>query len=244
MPPILSVSFLENMQYCKCSGVSFQKPRPAAEPCAHCPLGCPSTASKGQLQSIVPWRILVVTDAETLHPTVVRTPKWRQTGLCHDQPSDVLVLFSKLSIQRDFVIKSCSFIFLVFTSLLQRIDPPLSLRYIHSTFPELIRGLLTVPLALQSCQAVKEESAAASSAIDLTRVCGQQCQPPLWGCDTEISELEKHLLHLPSCLGGCGSCHLCPVHPSVAQHSWKHQAPLEKLPGMSASSKLCWEQGF
>lgn len=70
------------------------------------------------------WRIFLVTDAETLHPAVVRTPKWRQTGLCHDQPSGVLVLFSKLSIQRDFAIKSCSLIFLVFTSLPQMLDPP------------------------------------------------------------------------------------------------------------------------
>lgn len=63
----------------------------------------------------------------------------------------------------------------------------------HSTFPALIRvrGLLTVPLALQSHQAVKEESAAASSATDLARVCGQQSQPPLRGCNTEISGLEN-----------------------------------------------------
>lgn len=121
------------------------------------------------------------------------------------------------------------------------LDPPLSLRYIHSTFPALIRvrELLTVPLALQSCQVVKEESAAASSTIDLTRVCRQQSQAPLQGCNTEISGLEKHLLHLPPYLSRCGSCHVCPVHPTVPQHSWQHQAHLEKLPGMSASTKLC-----
>lgn len=179
-----------------------------------------------------PWRIFVVT---------VRTPTWRQTGLCHDQPSGVLVLFSKLSIHRAFVIKSCSLIFLVFTSVPQMLNPPLSLRYIQSTFPALIRvrGLLTVPLALQNCQAVKEESAAARSAIDLARVCRQQGQPPLQGCNTEISGLEKHLLHLPSYLGRYGPCHVCPVHPTVPQDSWQHQAPLEKLPGISASTKLC-----
>lgn len=96
-----------------------------------------------------------------------------------------------------------------------------------------------MPLALQSHQAVKEESAAASSTTDLARVCGQQSQPPSRGCNTEISGLEKHLLPLPSYLGRCVSCHVCPVHPSVPQHSWQHQAPLEKLPGTSASSKLC-----
>lgn len=70
------------------------------------------------------------------------------------------------------------------------IDLPLSLRYIHSTFPALIRvgGLVTVPLALQSCQAVKEERAADSSTTALTRVCRQQSQPPSWGCNTEISD--------------------------------------------------------
>lgn len=104
------------------------------------------------------------------------------------------------------------------------LDPPLSLRYIHSTFPALIRVRepLTVPLALQSCQAVKEESAAASFTTDLTRVCRQQSQPPLQGCNTEISGLEKHLLHLPPYLGRCGLCHVCPVHPTVPQHSWQH----------------------
>lgn len=108
--------------------------------------------------------------------------------LSHHQPSGVLVLFSKLSIQRDFIIKSCSLIFLFFTSLPQMIDSPLSLMYIHSNFPALIsiRGLLTVPLALPSCQAVKEESAAASSTIEFTHVCGQQSQPPSWGCDRDF----------------------------------------------------------
>lgn len=52
----------------------------------------------------------------------------------HDLSSRVLVQFSKLSIQRDVVFKSCSLFFLVFTSLPQMTDPPLSLRYIHSTF--------------------------------------------------------------------------------------------------------------
>lgn len=75
-----------------------------------------------------------------------------------------------------------------------------------------------MPLALQSHQAVKEESAAASSTTDLARVCGQQSQPPLRGCNTEISGLEKHLLHLPSYLGVYHS--MCaqsmPVCPSIA----------------------------
>lgn len=82
-----------------------------------------------------------------------------------------------------------------------------------------------MPLALQSCQAVKEECAAASSATDLTRVCGQQSQPPLWGCDTEISALEKHLLHLPSYLGRCGSCHVGPVHPTVPSTTGSTKPP-------------------
>lgn len=69
---------------------------------------------------VAPWRILVVTDAATLHPTVARTPKWRQTGLFHDQPSGVLVLFSKLSIQRDSVIRAILSFFLFLHPYLKR----------------------------------------------------------------------------------------------------------------------------
>lgn len=79
-----------------------------------------------------------------------------------------------------------------------------------------------MPLALQSCQAVKEEGAAASSTTDLARVCGQQSQPPSPGCNTKISGAEKHLFHLSSCLVRCGSCCVCPADLSEPQQSWQH----------------------
>lgn len=100
------------------------------------------------------------------------------------------------------------------------IDPPLSLRYIHSIFLPLVRvrGLLTVPLALQSCQAIKEESAAASCTADLTRVCGQQRQPPSPAV-MEISRVQKHFS--TSCSAWAGEDHgvcaqLIPVSPGRA----------------------------
>lgn len=50
-----------------------------------------------------------------------------------------------------------------------------------------------MPLALQSRQVAKEESAAASCTTDPARVRGQQSQPPSLGCDAEIAGAQKHL---------------------------------------------------
>lgn len=133
----------------------------------------------------------------------------------HDLSPGVL-LFSELGIQRHFVSKSCFLIFLVFTSLSQMIDLPFSLSSIHSTFPPTVR---TLPWALRSCQAIKKESAAASSTTDLTGTCGQQSQPPLIGYKAEISGAGKHLIHLSSCLGRCGSCSVCAQPISVSPSS-------------------------
>lgn len=74
---------------------------------------------------------------------------------------------------------------------------------------------MTVPLALQSRQVAKEESAAASCTTDPARVRGQQSQPPSLGCDAEIAGAQKHLFHLSSCLGRCGSCRVCPADLST-----------------------------
>lgn len=75
-----------------------------------------------------------------------------------------------------------------------------------------------MPLALQSCQAIKEESAAASCTADLTRVCGQQRQPPSPAV-MEISGVQKHFS--TSCSAWAGEDHdvcaqLIPVSPGRA----------------------------
>lgn len=83
-----------------------------------------------------------------------------------------------------------------------------------------------MPLALQSCQAVKEEGAAASSTTDLARVRGQQSQPPSPGCNTKISGAEKHLFHLSSCQGS--------VDRAVCAQ------PISVSPGSAGSTEPPW----
>lgn len=93
-----------------------------------------------------------------------------------------------------------------------------------------------MPLALKSCQAGVEESAAASSTTDLARVCGQQSQPPLLRCNIEVSGVEKHLFYLSPCLGGCASW--C-VHPANLSESPTGAAALSPLGGTARNRRLC-----